>query len=277
MKKNYLGLIAAAIMVAAATPSYATVLFYDDFETGWTGDYANGWVNTAYRHGAPPVGQMMQQTTTAHGGSYGLQLTAASVAEPWMWWAGVSVESLDHVALDAAYNPYVSVWYYDEGTANASAGQLFAVPDWVNPYLAGGEDWTDVQYGARFNNTDDYYYVAAGESSPGWVDSGEARSDGWHNLMFQLSSSDGRIHFFLDGIEIGASYRNDYTNLGTEIGLFTQFDPANGPQNGGTPYTIWDDFEVGSDFAPVPEPATMTLMGMGLAALAARRRFGARK
>ena len=269
--------MAMAAILAAGTAQATTVLFHDDFESAWTGDYAPGWVNAAYRHGEAPVGQMMQQTTYAHGGSYGMQLNALSTPEAWMWWAAVEVESLPHHALDRQYDPYVSVWYYDQLEAVTAtdendtlycAGQVYAVPDWVNLYNSQGEDWTDVQFGGRFNYRDDYYYVAAGEGSPGWQDTGVARTEDWHQLMFQLSSADGYIHFYVDGAPVGTSYRNDYTNLGTAIGLYTMFDDPLSAWGEAKPYTIWDDFEVGSS---VPEPATLSLLGLGLAGFVVRR------
>jgi len=230
-------------------------LFQDGFETAWAGDYAPGWVNAAYRHGTAPVGKMMQQTTTAYSGSYGLKLTADSTPESWMWWASVEVESLPATAMLKQYDPYMSAWYYDDGVADRT-GQIYAVPSWVNPYIAPGEDWTDIQFGARFNQPTDapYYYVAAGENSPGWQTTGVSRTVGWHNLKMQLSSLDGKVHFFLDGNEVGASYRDDYTDLGTAIGLYTMFlDPLT-DWGENKPYTLWDDFEVGS---AVPEPSTV--------------------
>jgi len=263
------------LAIGVAQPACATtyVHFQDDFETSWTGDYADGWINAAYRHGDPPVGQMMQQTTQAHTGDYGLKLIADSTPESWMWWAAVEVESLPHWMLAREYDPYVSVWYYDElsTTEDPRAGQVYAVPDWQVD-----EDWTDVQFGGRFNVTDNYYHVTADlyGSGGGWQNTGVARTNDWHELTFQLSSTDGYIHFSLDGTEVGTSTRNDYTNLGTAIGLYTMFeDPLSwwtgeeGP--GYKPYTLWDDFEVGSQ---VPEPMSMVMLGaLGAGMLAARK------
>lgn len=240
------------LILGVAIPVNANVFFFDGFENPWTGDYAPGWVNAAYRHGDPPVGKMMQQITTSYSGNYGLQLIADSVPQSWMWWTAVAVEKLPHYALKKDHDPYVSVWYYDElwdeSTLNKS-GQVFAVPDWVNPYIPPGEDWTDVQFGSVEYMLDNYYYVAVGEGHPGWQDTDEVRTLGWHNLEFRLSSADGHIYFYVDGTEVGQSYRNDYTNLGTEIGLYTRFTtPLSDWAN--KPYTLWDDFEVGSNARP---------------------------
>ena len=59
------GLVVAVFAVAQAEAGYHVTF---DFETGWAGDYAPGWENSAYRHGEAPVGKMMQQVSTSHSG-----------------------------------------------------------------------------------------------------------------------------------------------------------------------------------------------------------------
>ncbi len=260
MKKLLLVLAATSLMLGAIATARAEYIVKHDFETSWTGDYAPGWENTDYRHGTPPVGKMMEQVSGGYTGN-GMKLTADSVPEDWMWWAGVSVTGVDANAMKKEYDPWVSVRYYDEGsspTANDAAGQLMAVPSWVNPYTGAGEDWTDIQFGARDDVEDNYYYVSCGEDMVGWVDTEESRDSGWHQLKMQLSSTDGYVHFYLDDVEVGTSHRNDYEDL-MGLGLYTRFaaplsvwDPK--------PSTLWDDFEFGSS---VPEPTTVAgLIGL---------------
>lgn len=259
MKKFLIILLSIGFLFGLLGTANAVVLFYDDFETSWSGDFADGWIISPYRHGASPPATMAQ-TTTAHNGSYGLELT--SLVGTTDWWAGVQVESLPHSALATQYDPYVSTWYYDD-MSTTHEGQVYAVPDWQVD-----EDWTDVQLGGRpWTSAEDVYYYIAQEKggvAGGWGNSGVSRSLGWHNLMFQLSSADNYIHFYIDGNEVGTSTRYDYTNLGDAMGLFAM--------GYGTGSVIFDDFEVGSS---VPEPATMLLLGSGLVGLAGlgRKKF----
>ena len=236
-------------LLGSAGALSGAVLFQDGFETAWSGDYAAGWENSAYRHGTPPVSLMMQQTAIAHTGSAGMKLVADSTPDSSMFWAGVVVQNLPANAMLKENDPWISASYYDQPSGKGS-GQLFAVPSWVNPYIPPGEDWTDVQFGGRRNVKDKFYSVASGENSPGWVDTGVVREEKWYDLKMQLSSADGRIHFYIDGVEVGQTYRNDYVDLGTEVGLFTMFLPTDITSK---PFTIWDDVQVGS---AVPEPST---------------------
>jgi hypothetical protein len=268
-----------------------------DFNTAWAGDYAPGWENTAYRHGAAPVGRMMEYVAGGRDGTTGMRLIASSTPESWMWWAAVNPTSLNQVALEKQYDPWVSVWYYDRGWENGSlhqAGQLFSVPSWTNLYIPsdppGGpnEDWTDVQFGARVSveytspPNDNYYYVCAGEDCPGWVDTGVDRlaGDNWVNLKMQLSSVDGKIHFYVRRdeaapfVEVGVSNRDDYVDLGAESGLYTMFTDPLSSWTQNKPSTIWDDFEVGSTYNPeVPEPMSIMLGILGLGSIAGFRKL----
>lgn len=242
-----------------------------DFNDSWTGDYAPGWENSAYRHGPAPEGKMMESVDIGKDGTQGMRLIADSTPESWMWWAGVNPINVAEWAMAKQYDPWVSVDYYDEGWdwetgALQKTGQLYAVPSWVNGYLSGGEDWTDIQFGARFNQSDNYYHVAVGQSHPGWQDTGVARlTGGWVNLKMQLSSVDGMVHFYIDGNPVGSSYRNDYVDLISQ-GLYVMFeDPLSG-WGEDKPSVIYDNFRFGSN-AMVPEPSTWALMGLGLAGL----------
>ncbi|MDD3581169.1 MAG: hypothetical protein PHW74_09130 [Desulfobacca sp.] len=251
----------------APVPVMADYVFNDGFEITWTGEYYSPWTVEGYRHGDEPVA-IMKQTTTAHSGSYGLQLEMKSVPQTWMWWGAINA-NVPEYAMQKQYDPYMSVWYYDEYTASdgwKKGGQLYAVPSLVT----GDDDWTDVQFGARAVEgiSQNYYYTWADSPHPAWQDTGVARDNDWHHLKFQLSSADGHIRFYLDGNLVGTSTRNDYTDLGSAI-LMVMFDDPLSAWGDNKPYAIFDDYQVGSS---VPIPTAVLLMGAFLGRMAAYTR-----
>lgn len=285
MTRLFLAMVVLALLACTATTVAAYQVDYD-FDTAWTGDYAPGWENTDYRHGDAPKGRMMEQISGGRNSSHALRLLADSTPVDSMFWAAVNPTDLSATALAKQYDPWVSVWYYDVGWENGDlhqVGQLFTVPSWVNEYCGPNkdEDWTDVQFGARANGTvpKDYYYVAAGENSPGWVDTLMPRAAGaqWVNLKMQLSSVDGKIHFYMRTsestpfVEVGQSYRNDYVDLGAETGLMIQFTTPLSQWVDNKPSVYYDDFAVGSNY--VPEPMSIILGIMGLSSVAGFRKL----
>lgn len=240
------------LMLSMGTGFGAYSVSYD-FETAWTGDYAAGWANEDYRHGAGPLATMEQVDLAAMGRSgFGVKLSVDSVAANSQFWGTVQATEVLANAMDKQYDPWFKADFYDDGR-DMIGGQLYAVPTLVT----GESDWTDVQFGVRRNTgLTNYYYITSPEGV--WHDTAVGRTVGWHELKMQLSGTDGYIRFYIDGGFVGQSHRNDYTDLGTLV-LSTMF---NAPLSewGDNAYSVWDNAAFGST---IPEPATMLLLGLG--------------
>ncbi len=252
--------ICVVMILAACSAAFADYSVIYDFETSWTGDYADGWANEDYRHGAGPLATMEQIDLTSRGRSgFGAKISVDSVAADSQFWGTVQATDVLAGSMDKQYDPWFKADFYDD-MRDKVGGQLYAVPSLVT----GPDDWTDMQLGVRRNTgLTDYYYT----SIPGtWADTGEPRSEGWHELKMQLSSLDGYIRLYIDDTQVGISIRNDYTDLGTLV-LSTMFWPPLSDW-GADAYSVWDDAEFGST---IPEPTTLCLLGLGVLSLIRKR------
>lgn len=271
---------AVGFVLALATSAGANSSWHvaHDFETDWTGDYAPGWESTGYRHGDAPIAKMRQVDLIAYGRSgSGAEVYMDSVAEDWQWWANVTVSSIPTGALDVQYDPWVSVDMYDAGydpAAKDVTGQLYTLPSWVVD-----DDWTDVQFGGRPEADSEaegsYYYTWADSPHPGWQevdsptrpDASEGEDGVWRELKIQLLSSDNKLHYYLDGTEVGVSTRDDYMDLGA-LDFHVRFrgsELSDWPDDA-PPAVVIDNYEYGS---AVPEPATMAGVLAGVAGIGA--------
>ncbi len=254
MKKLAIILAVMGLVWAGTGIASASYHFGDDFETAWTGDYASGWANIEYAHGAASIPKMTQYTTvTANGhtitplsGLYfmGLQVTAAGDPAT-NWWGGVKPEFVSASALDRQYSPWVSVSFYDYGVG-LPAPQLSAVPNSSDP-----DDWTDIQMGQRWDRTDNYWYAESMNFPSQWVKTTVARSVGWHELKFAQDTA-GYITYSIDGTPVGTT-TTAYLDLAYPW-LQIQFDYDD---FGAEVY--FDNFQGGST---IPEPATILVWGL---------------
>jgi len=267
-------LLATGLLLGWAASAGAVVHTFD-FETPWSGDYAPGWELEGYRHDGAPVAKM-EQVAVGKSSNYGAKIYVDSVPQDWMWWAAVHVARVNPEILKRQYDPWVSVWMYDQGYGSGkdATGQLYTVPSWVVD-----EDWTDVQFGGRPWGTPEgaYYYTWADSPNPPWqqVDLNIAtrpnyennENPAWVHLKMQLSSTDNLIHYYLNDKEVGRSTsRNngDYLDLGTLI-MAVMFDDPLSEWGDDKPYVIIDDFAFGStstEPAFIPEPASVIVWGL---------------
>lgn len=264
--------VCAAPAIAAPVLSTNTHVLYD-FESSWAGDLAPGWADTNVENGGNPVSVMMEFGYFGYQGGNAMRVIAADTTSTGVFVADVNPVGYDEAAMAKEYNPWVRVMYYDEGfdfeasydSSLHRAGQMFAVPD--SSAVSGS---TDVQFGAGASTGDFYYHANANSTGgPDIASTGIARIDGWHELTMQLSSVDGKIHFYIDGTNAGMTSRDDYESL-VGFGLSTMYSPAlqDWPHN--NPSTTWDNYEFGSSY--VPEPMTLSLLGLGSLVVLRRKR-----
>lgn len=106
------------------------------------------------------------------------------------------------------------------------------------------------------------------DTSNGWVDLGDAVTGGWHNLA--ITSTGSSFEYRLDGNVVYTD--NTYSASGFDalqtvfVEAYSFGDATHATTDNYSVY--WDNISAG----PVPEPASMTVLGLGALALIRRRR-----
>jgi hypothetical protein len=150
------------------------------------------------------------------------------------------------------YSPWVSVSFYDDGLALPSP-QLAAVPETGN-----SADWTDIQFGQRWNRADHYWFAECMNSPAAWTElTTVSRSVGWHELKLTQDAA-GYITYYIDGTAIGTT-THAYLDLSGQW-LQSQFNDGYFGQS----EVYFDNFQAGSS---APEPVTVAGLALGIGCL----------
>jgi hypothetical protein len=274
------------IVFAVQGTAAETILYQEDFETSWSGDYASEWRLTGYEWGTTAPTVMAQVSDPAGGTNKVAKLTVTGDGDPpssTSWWGGVEFDDTSYKTLLRKANyPYVSVMYYDTRDGETQTGNhlpsgcLAAIPisqihyDYYGDYIYDiNLDWTDLQHGLGWSGTStdaqDYYMYgsAPDNGGAGYERSDILRSIGWHEFKMELSPA-GILSYFVDGTLVGTSPRTDYLTL-EDFNLYVWRDDY---ETGDSATVYYDDFE----FGLVPEPGTICLLGLGGLGLVRRKR-----
>jgi hypothetical protein len=229
-----------ALIVFVAPAEGSPITFTDGFEGS---SFSSFWSLKQQN------GTIQLSSTQSHSGSQSAQLTALGGGQVDVWLTHTFSESTQGTLsvwfFDTGAGPYAGLYAYDSGISSNSFASNVAdwAPGYGSPYIWSGP--------------------GVGESP-----TSVARTPGWHELRLEITPT-------------GYSSFVDNMVTGSVTGNFT-FDTVlllvSGPSRTGTFY--FDDFTATVETtSPVPEPSTISLLGLGVVglvrrALKARNAFG---
>ena len=164
--------------------------------------------------------------------------------------------------------------FTQEGAGGASIlnNGAFSISGGVNPQLATGENNASVTYNLNLSGAPLGYDISQIIGYGGWNDAGRDRQ--LYNVMYSIVGDSG---FALLGTANGDNGANPNQPSAIQALFNTtltgvdaiRFDFLSGQENG---YAGYGEFDVVGAPTVVPEPGAASLLGLSLAALAARRR-----
>lgn len=274
--------LALVFSLAASGAALAAPVATWDFDTSWasgtfdSSGYGGGWVS---RQGSFNSVTMDHASGAAYGRGGGVAVitnsgNAISNGSPANQFAGIRLLLVDgpgnplirpyafreafEASMNRANNPYAQVDFWDDGS-NASAG-LFAL-------------------GITSTATNQFLRVATSTAAPtlmrgmdnAAVVGTTARQAGWSTLKLVLET-DGFVDFFVNNTLLGTSTTQYETLANAYDSAFSLLVGPVGSVAGARGTMVVDNFQFGIGANAVPEPGSLALAGLAMAALVATRR-----